>query len=129
MPLDSLKIAHIQSLYSSTKIWSQRQKTVVLVSQSGSTFSYTTLSCIFRPQEVIDIEIPDKAGTKPKMQYDIYMVAPIGTNFTGVTYVADTTTATAAAVSAAPKYEIIEVVPVGLVPGGTRLVVFLRRFR
>jgi 3'-phosphoadenosine 5'-phosphosulfate sulfotransferase (PAPS reductase)/FAD synthetase len=42
-------------------------------------------------------------------------------------YIADTPTATSGAVAAAQKYEIIEVLPVGIVPGGSHLRVLCRR--
>jgi hypothetical protein len=130
MPLDStLKINHIQSMV--LKSFTGRQKTVVLVYQNsgGGGYTYTAVSVIFRPQDVIEPEIPNMAGEPPQQQYDMLMIAPIGTNFTGVVMVADTTTATAGAVAAAQKYEIIEVTAQGIVPGGTHYRVYLRRFR
>lgn len=130
MPLDSsLKIAHIQAAV--LRAFQGRQKTVVFVYQNagGSSYTYTAVSVIFRPQDVIEPEIPNVAGAPPRPQYDMLLVAPITTNFTGVVMVADTSTATASAVAATQKYEIIEVVPMGIVPGGTHLVARLRRFR
>lgn len=130
MPLDStLKINHIQSMV--LKSFTGRQKTVVFVYQNsgGGGYTYTAVSVIFRPQDVIDPEIPEEAGVAPKAKFDLLMVAPITTNFVGVVMVADTTTATAGAVAVAAKYEIIEVLPVGIVPGGTHYNVKLRRFR
>lgn len=129
MPLDSNKIAHIQSLYSSSKIWAQRQKTVVLVILASGVYSYSTLLCVFRPLDVVDPEIPDISDAAPKQKYDMLMQAPISTNFTGVQYVADTTTATSGAVASAAKYQIIEAIPVGIIPGGTRINCYLRRWR
>jgi len=129
MPLDDLKAAHIQSLYSSNKIWAQRRKVVTLVYQSGSSFTYTAVSCIFRPQTILDLQIPDQAGADPRQQFDLLMVVPIGTNLTGVVYVADTTTATAPAVEAATKYAIVEALPVGMLPTGSRIVAKMRRLR
>ena len=129
MPLDANKIAHIQSVV--PKTYTGRQKTVVFVYQNpgGSGYTYTPVSVIFRPQDVIEPEIPSLAGTAPKPQHDMLMIAPITTNFVGVVMVADTTTATSGAVAAAQKYEIIEVKPQGIVPGGTHVVAQLRRFR
>ena len=60
---------------------------------------------------------------------DTQMGAPLGTNFTGAVYIADTVTPTAAAVAGAPRYEMVEVLPVGIVPGGSHLRVLLRRMR
>jgi hypothetical protein len=129
MPLDTLKTAHIQAV--TLRTFAGRQKTVVFVYQNsgGGGYTYTPVSVIFRPQEVIDPEIPNVAGVSPKLKFDMLMVAPITTNFTGVVMVADTTTATSSAVAAAQKYEIIEVVPQGIVPSGTHYEVKLRRFR
>jgi hypothetical protein len=130
MPLDStLKINHIQSLVS--KSYAGRQKTVMFVYQNsgGGGYTYTAISVIFRPQDVIDPEIPEQTGGAPRQKFDMLMIAPIGTNFIGVVMVADTTTATAGAVAAAQKYEIIEVVTAGIVPSGTHYQVKLRRFR
>lgn len=128
MPLDSTrKTSHIQSLVLRTFVG--RQKTVVLVTLAGGAYSYTAVSVIMRPQEVIDPQIPDISGGQPRPRADQLLIAPLGTSFTGVVFVADTTTATAAAVQAAPKYEIIEAVPSGIVPGGTHVQVLLRRMR
>jgi flavoprotein len=129
MPLDTNKIAHILAVV--LKTFTGRQKTVVFVYQNagGGGYTYTAVAVIFRPQEVIEPEIPNIAGSAPKQQFDMLMVAPIGTNFTGVVMVADTVTATAGAVAAAQKYEIIEAVPVGIVPSGTHIIAKLRRFR
>jgi hypothetical protein len=129
MPLDTLKTAHIQAVI--LRPFAGRQKTVVFVYQNsgGSGYTYTAVSVIFRPQEVIEPKIPNVSGSPPKQQWDLLMVAPISTNFTGVVMIADTTTATSGGVAAAQKYEIIEVVPQGIVPSGTHYEVKLRRFR
>jgi hypothetical protein len=129
MPLDANKIAHIQAVV--PKTYAGRQKTVVFVYQNsgGSGYTYTAVSVIFRSQGVIEPEIPHVAGAPPRQQYDMLMVAPITADFTGVVMVADTTAATSGAVAAAQKYEIVEVKPQGLVPGGTHWVALMRRFR
>jgi hypothetical protein len=129
VPLDSNKVNHIKSLYSSNKIWAQRQKVVTLVYQSAGTYSYATVQAIFRPQTIIDLQIPDQGGSAPRQQFDLLMVVPVGTNLTGVVYVADTNTASASAVAAATKYAIVEALPVGIVPGGSRVVAKMRRLR
>src|SRR4051794_8495242 len=129
MPLDSLKIAHIQSLYSSSKIYAGRQQTVVFVALASGIWTYTAQSVIFRKQEVIDPEQPDTSGGTPSIKADALMIVPISVSMTGVVYVALTSTATSGAVAAAEKYELIQAVPTGIIPGGTRLVVDLRRWR
>ena len=129
MPLDANKVAHIQSLYSSSKIYAQRQQVVVFVALASGVWTYTAQSVIFRKQEVIDPEQPDIAGGSPKIRADAQMVVPIAVSVTGVVYVALTSTATSGAVAAADKYEIIEATPTGIIPGGTRLVCDMRRFR
>ena len=82
-----------------------------------------------RPQQVVDPQIYDVSVLAAPGTVDMVMIAPLGTNFTGVVYVADTTIATANAVANAPKYEIIEVLPVGILPEGSHIRVLLRRFR
>jgi hypothetical protein len=127
MPLDSNKTAHIQAVI--LKSFAGRQKTVVFVYQIAGVYTYTTNQVIFRPQTIIEPEIPDQAGTPPRPAFDLLMIAPIGTNFTGVVFVADTTTATAGAIAAAPKYAVVEAVPMGIAPGGTHIAAKMRRFR
>jgi hypothetical protein len=127
MPLDARKAAHILSAVNKTL--SGRQKTVVFVYQSGSSYSYSAISVVFRPQKIIDPQIPGENGKSPTLERDLIMIAPLGTSFTGLVFVADTTTASAAAVQAAPKYEVIEALTVGIVPTGTHVRALLRRLR
>lgn len=125
MPLDSNKIAHIQSVI--LKSFAGRQKTVMFVYQVAGVYTYTAVQVIFRPQTIIEPEIPDQSGSTPRQAFDLLMIAPIGTNFSGVVFVADTTTAST--IASAPKYAVIEALPVGIVPGGTHIVAKMRRFR
>ena len=127
MPLDARKSQHILNVVSKT--FSGRQSTVVLIYESGGVYSYTAIAAIWRHEQVVDPQIYDAGGTTPSLVADVQMIAPLGTNFSGVVFVADTVTATQAAVQAAPKYEIIEVLPVGITPGGSHLRVLLRRMR
>jgi hypothetical protein len=127
MPLDAMKLSHIQTVMQ--KSFASRQKTVVFVTLAGGTYSYTAVSVIFRPQQVIDPQVLMASGGRPVPQFDMLLIAPLGTSFTGVVYIADTTTASASAVAAAQKYEVIEVLPVGMVPGGSHVRALLRRLR
>jgi hypothetical protein len=127
MPLNAAKLSHIQTVIQKT--WTSRQKTVVFVTLSSGIYSYTAVSVIFRPQQVIDPQILSTSGGKPVPQFDMMMIAPLGTNFIGVVYIADTPTATSGAVAAAPKYEVIEVLNVGMAPGGSHTRALLRRLR
>lgn len=127
MTLDARKTIHIQSTI--TKTFNGRTKQVVFVYQSGGSYSYVSTSVIFRPQKVIDPQIPDMGGAQPKLESDMIMIAPISTSFTGLVFVADTPTATSTAVQAAAKYEVIEALPVGMIPGGTHIRALLRRLR
>ncbi len=127
MPLDTRKAAHIQSAVSQT--WTGRQKTVTLVTQSGGAQSYTAASVIFRPQAAPDPTVADAGGHPPQRVADTILIAPVTLSLAGVIFVADTPTATAPAVAAAPKYEIIEVLLAGMLPGGTHQRVLLRRLR
>lgn len=130
MPLNtSQKIAHV--LAAVNKSYAGRQKTVVVAYQNtgGGSYSYAAIQMIFRPDMVIDPEIPDSSGRPAGRPADLQAVAPLGTNFTGAVFIADTATATQAAVALATKYQIIEVLPVGIVAGGSHLRITLRRFR
>lgn len=127
MPLDSRKAAHIQAIV--PKTWQGRQKTVVFVYNSAGSYSYTAQTVIFRPQEVIDPQVPNVSGQPPGVPADMLMICALTISLVGVVYVADTSTATNGAAAAAQKYEIIEAVPTGILPGGTHYAVALRRFR
>lgn len=127
MTLDARKSAHIQSTIAKT--FSGRQKIVTFVYQSSGSYTYSATSVIFRPQKIIDPQIPDMGGAQPKLESDMIMIAPLGTSFTGLVFVADTPTATSTAVQAAAKYEVIEALPVGIIPGGTHIRALLRRLR
>ncbi len=129
MPLDNQnKINHVLDVIART--FAGRQKTVVLVYQAvGGVYSYVTVQAIFRLQTIINPQIPDQVGAPPRQQFDLLMVVPIGTNLVGVVYVADTTIATASGVAAASKYEIVEALPVGILPNATHIVAKLRRLR
>ena len=127
MPLDSNKIAHIQSVI--LKSFAGRQKTVVFVYQIAGVYTYATVQAIFRPQTIINPEIPDSSGSAPRPAFDLLMIAPISTNFSGVVFVADTVTVSASAIAAAAKYEVVEALPIGIVPGGTHVAAKMRRFR
>lgn len=127
MPLDANKIAHIQAVI--PKTFAGRQKNVVFVYQVSGSYTYTAVQVIFRPQMIIDLEIPDAVGASPKPAFDLLMIAPITTNFSGVVSAISTTTASASAVAAAQKYAVVEARPSGIVPGGTHIVARLRRFR
>ena len=128
MPLDNQnKINHILAVVLRT--FAGRQKPVVLVYQSAGTYSYATVQAIFRPQTILDLQIPDQVGSPPRQQFDLLMVVPISTNLVGVVYVADTATASASAVATATKYAIVEALPVGILPSGTHIVAKLRHLR
>jgi hypothetical protein len=127
MPLDDRKAAHLADAVAAT--WAGRQKTVTLVTESGGTPSYTAVSVIFRPLAAPDPTVADAFGHAPARIADTVMIAPKTLSLVGVIYVADTPTATPLAVVAAPKYEILDVLPAGMLPGGTHQRVLLRRLR
>lgn len=127
MPLDSRKAAHIASVLPRT--WAGRQKTVTLVTESGGTQSYSAVAVIFRPISGPDPTVADATGHAPARVADTVMMAPTSLSLAGVIFVADTPTATSAAVAAAPKYELIDALPAGMLPGGTHHRVLLRRLR
>ena len=129
MPLDTpQKIAHVTAVRN--RALAGRTKTVVFVFSNGDgTYRYSATNVIFRPQDAIDPQVPDASGGAPRFQADMIMIAPLATSFVGVVYVADTTSATSGAVAAATKYEVIEQVPAGILPGGTHIRALLRRLR
>ena len=127
MPLDPRKIAHLQHVTNSS--FAARQRTVVLVTLSGGSYVYSTLLAIMRPLQILNPSVIDVSAETPLRSPDMLMQAPAGTSFNGVVYIADTTTPTAPAVAAAAKYEILEALPVGLVPGGSHVRVLLKRLR
>ncbi|MDQ2884668.1 MAG: hypothetical protein M3Y39_01120 [Chloroflexota bacterium] len=127
MPLDARKAQHLLQVVA--RSFANRQRTIVVVYLAGGSYSFVALSVIMRPQQVIDPQVLDAAGQALPRNADTLMIVPLGTNFTGAVLVADTATATAAAVAGAAKYEILEVLPVGIVPGGSHLRVSLRRMR
>lgn len=127
MPLNALKVQHILQVVGQT--FAQRQRTLVVVYLAGGSYSYSTIQAIMRPEMTPDPTIYDVSQLSAPRGVDTLLIAPLGTNFTGAVYVADTTTPSASAVAAAPKYEIVEVLPAGIVPGGTHLRVSLRRLR
>ena len=124
MPLDSHKASHIQNVLA--RAFSGRQKTVVFVTQNGSGYSYTAVNVIFRPQDVVDLELPGKDALPQRPRCDALIVADISTSFVGVVCVADTPIATASAVQNARKYQVIGAVPIGILPGGTSIHAYLR---
>ena len=109
--------------------FTSRQQTVIAVTLASGSYAYNPLQVIMRPQMVDDPQLYDASNLSVPRSIDTLMIAPLSTNLTGVVYIAETTIATAAAVAAAPKYEIVEVLPSGIVPGGTHLRVSLRRLR
>ncbi len=127
MPLDARKTQHLLQVVA--RSFSGRQRTVVVVSLNAGSYSYTAIQAIMRSQQVNDPQVLSADEKSLPHNADTLMITPLGTNFTGAVYVADTTSATASAVAAAPKYEIVEVLPAGIVPGGTHLRVALRRLR
>ena len=127
MPLDARKSQHI--LQAVTLSFASRQRTVVVVHLASGSYSYTAVQVIIRPIQVVDPQILSAGGQPLPHTPDTVLIAPLGTNFSGAVFVADTTSATSSGVAAAPKYEIIEVVPIGIFPRGSRLRVLLRRMR
>lgn len=127
MPLDARKAQHLLQVM--TRSFAGRQRTVVVVALVSGSYTYTAIQVIMRPIRVVDPQVYDPAGQSAPRLADMLMIAPLTTNFTGTVYVADTTVASLSGVTPAPKYEIVEVLPSGMLPGGTHLRVSLRRLR
>ena len=127
MPLDARKALHL--LQVATRSFAGRQRTVVVVALVIGSYTYTAIQAIMRPLDIVDLQIDDVAGQPAPRASDTLMIAPLNTNFVGAVYIADTSIANATSVASAPKYEIVEVLPTGIVPGGSHLRVSLRRLR
>ena len=127
MPLDARKAQHLLQVMTSS--FAGRQRTVVVVALVSGSYTYTAIQVIMRPTQVVDPQVYDTAGQPEPRSADMLMIAPLATNFTGAVYVADTTVASISGVTPAPKYEIVEILPAGMLPGGTHLRVSLRRLR
>jgi hypothetical protein len=127
MPLDARKVQHVVQVV--TRSFASRQRTVVVVYLASGSYSYVTLQGIMRSSEVVDPQVLSASGQALPQSADTVLIAPLGTSFTGAIFVADTTSATSGAVAAAAKYEIVEVLSTGIVPGGSHLRVLLRRMR
>ncbi len=127
MPLDARKVQHLLQVV--TRSFAGRQRTIVVVALVSGSYTYTAVQVIMRPAHVVDPQVYDSAGQPEPRSADMLMIAPLATNFTGAVYVADTTIASISGVTPAPKYEIVEVLPAGMLPGGTHLRVSLRRLR
>jgi hypothetical protein len=125
MPLDTRKVQHIVQVVA--RSFANRQRTVVVVYLAGGSYSYVAVQVIMRPIQVVDPQIVDASGQALPHGADTVLIAPLAISFTGAIFVADTTSTTSGAVAAAPKYEIVEVRPVGIAPGGSHLRVALRR--
>jgi hypothetical protein len=127
MPLDARKVQHIVQVV--TRSFASRQRTVVIVYLASGSYTYVAVQGIMRSIQVVDPQIVDASGQALPHSADTVLIAPLGTSFAGAIFVADTTSPTASAVAAASKYEIVEVLPVGIVPGGSHQRIALRRMR
>jgi hypothetical protein len=127
MPLDARKVQHIVQVV--TRSFASRQRTVVIVYLASGSYTYVAVQGIMRSIQVVDPQIVDASGQALPHNADTVLIAPLGTSFVGAIFVADTTSPTASAVAAASKYEIVEVLPIGIVPGGSHQRIALRRMR
>ena len=127
MPLDARKAQHVLQVV--TRSFTSRQRTVVVVYLASGSYSYVPVQVIMRSLQIEDPQVADASGQALPHTADTLIIAPLSTSFTGAVFVADTTSASASAVAAAAKYEIVEVLPVGIVPGGSHVRVALRRMR
>jgi hypothetical protein len=125
MPLDAIKAAHITALRARAQ--ANRTRSVVFVTLSGTTYSYTAVSVVFKFVRIYDPEIQNIHGAEPKLESDAIVLIPISQSVAGLLYIADTTTATSGAVAAANKYEAVEILPLGILPASTHYEISLRR--
>jgi hypothetical protein len=127
MPLDARKAQHLLQVVA--RSFAGRQRTVVVVYLLNGSYGYATMQVIMRSEHIPDPQVLDSHGHALPHNADTWLIAPLGSNFSGAVYVADTTSATASAIASAVKYEIVEVLPLGMVPGGSHIRVALRRLR
>ena len=127
MPLDARKTQHLLQVI--TRSFAGRQRSVVVVYLAGGSYSYTPAQVIMRPQQAVNPQIFNASGQPLPRSTDTVIIAPLSLSFTGAVYVADTSIATASAVAAAAKYEIVEILPIGIIPGGSHQRIALRRLR
>lgn len=127
MPLDTRKAAHMQAQI--LKSFQGRERTVVFVYLVAGSYNYVQTSVIFRHLEAVEPQIHDARGSQPSAHYDTVLLAPPGTSFDGLLYVAETSTASAVAVASAAKYQLIEALIQGMMSDGTHIRALLRRMR
>ncbi len=125
MPLDTRKAQHLIQVL--TRSFAGRQRTLVIVSLASGSYSYTTVQAIMRPLHNVNPQIYDENGQAAPQRADTLLIAPLTTNLVGAVYIADTPNI--GSIATAPKYEIIEALPGGILPTGTHLRVQLRRLR
>ncbi|GHO62429.1 hypothetical protein KSC_013210 [Ktedonobacter sp. SOSP1-52] len=87
MPLDNRKAAHIQQMVN--KSFTGRQRNIVLVTNTAGNYSYSAMAVVFRPDLAVDPQIPNQSGMPPHAQAELVLIAPLGTNLTGVVFIAD----------------------------------------
>ena len=137
MPLDSRKVAHIAA--NRDRIRLGRTETVVLVSVAAGVTSYTAAGgCVLNETGAVPAGISNRVGEITRTAYDALAEFPSTTVFpSGLKLIARTATPTAAAVSTADRFTILDKRRAGLgttgsggnTNTGNRWLVRLRRLR
>jgi hypothetical protein len=137
LPLDSRKVAHIVA--NRDKIRFGRSETVVLVSVSGGVISYAAVAgCTWHEAGAVPAGVANRAGEITRTAYDSLVELPSGASIpSGLRVVARTATPSAAGVSAADRFTVLDQRRAGLgVTGsgggtnaGNRWLLRLRRLR
>ncbi len=132
MPLDSRKVAHIES--NRARIRAGRTETVVFVSGTGPVTYQAITDCLWQEFGRVPAGVASRAGAVTRKPWDALLELPGSTSFpTHLILIARTSTATAAAVQRAERYRVLDRIRIGVGVGatgpGNRWEVKLRRLK
>ena len=108
MPLDTRKVAHIQS--NRDKIRLGRTETLVLVSAAGGVITYQAVAgCVLNEVGAVPAGIANRVGEITRASYDALGEFPSNAIFpTSLRLIARTPTPTSAAVATADKFTVLD---------------------
>lgn len=127
MPLDTRKLQHM--LQVQARSFAGRQRTLVVVALVAGSYTCTPVQGIFKLLENSEPTVLRADGDVLSREIDALLIVPAGTLMTGAVYIADTSSPTSGAVSAAAKYEPLTVLPARGGASNSHLLITLRRLR
>src|SRR5579859_3850703 len=128
MTLTTRMVNHIAQRRSDRR--ASRTRTVVFVTMAaGGALTYTAVNVVWRNIDQWDVTQLDPHGHSQPRGWEVLIEAPTTNPLDVVAYIADTPTATQAAVQAAVKYEVLSRQLLGIAPAGDRWMGHLRRMR